>query len=166
MKKVKAYVGIGSNIDKVKNIKGCLNYLKYFFSEIRISPIYQSKAVGMEGDDFYNLVVRFKTSLGIKALEYKLREIEYCFGRKRNQPPHTSRTLDIDLLLFGNLVCEKHNVPRDDITNYIFVLKPLCDIEPDLIHPIRHEKISMLWEKFDKSLQVIQPLEDNILDNK
>ena len=88
MKKVNAYVGIGSNINKVKNIKGCLNYLKYFFSEIRISPIYQSKAVGMEGDDFYNLVVRFETSLGIKPLEYKLREIEYRFGRKRNQPPH------------------------------------------------------------------------------
>ena len=166
MTKVKVYVGVGSNIDKVRNIKGCLNHLKYFFSEIRISPIYQSKAVGMEGDDFYNLVVQFKTSLGIKALEYKLREIEYCFGRKRNQLPHTSRTLDIDLLLFGNLVSEKHNVPRDDITNYIFVLKPLYDIEPDLIHPIRHEKISMLWENFDKSLQAIQPLEGNILDNK
>ena len=120
----------------------------------------------MEGDDFYNLVVRFETSLGIKTLEYKLREIEYRFGRKRNQPPHTSRTLDIDLLLFGNLVCERHNVPRDDITNYIFVLKPLCDIEPDLIHPIRHEKISILWKKFDKSLQVIESLEGNILDNK
>ena len=166
MKKVKVYVGIGSNIDKIRNIKGCLTHLKHFFSEIRISPIYQSKAVGMEGEDFYNLVVRFETSLGIEALEYKLREIEYRFGRKRNQPPHTSRTLDIDLLLFGNLVCEKHNVPRDDITNYIFVLKPLCDLEPDLIHPIRHEKISILWKKFDKSLQVIESLEGNILDNK
>ena len=166
MRKVKVYIGIGSNIDKVRNIKGCLKYLKDFFSEIRISPVYQSKAVGMEGDDFYNLVVRFKTSLGIKALESKLREIEYCFGRKRNQPPHTSRTLDIDLLLFGNLISEKHNIPRDDITNYIFVLKPLYDIEPDLIHPIRHEKISILWEKFDKSLQTIQSLEGNILDNK
>ena len=166
MRKVKVYIGIGSNIDKVRNIKGCLKYLKDFFSEIRISPVYQSKAVGMEGDDFYNLVVRFKTSLGIKALESKLREIEYCFGRKRNQPPHTSRTLDIDLLLFGNLISEKHNIPRDDITNYIFVLKPLYDIEPDLIHPIRHEKISILWEKFDKSLQTIQSLEGSILDNK
>jgi len=166
MRKVEVYIGIGSNIDKVRNIRGCLDYLKDFFSEIKISPIYQSKAIGMEGDDFYNLVVRFKTSLGIKTLESKLREIEYCFGRKRNQPPHTSRTLDIDLLLFGNLISEKHNVPRDDITNYIFVLKPLYDIEPDLIHPIRHEKISILWEKFDKSLQAIQSLEGNILDNK
>ena len=72
MKTVQVYVGIGSNIDKVKNIDGCLSHLRDLFGEIKISPIYQSKAVGLDGDDFYNLVVRFKTNLGIKATEYKL----------------------------------------------------------------------------------------------
>ena len=165
MKKIQVYVGIGSNIDKVKNIRGCLSYLKDFFGEIKISPIYKSKAIGMEGNDFYNLVVRFKTNLGIKAIESKLREIEYHFGRKRDQLPHTPRTLDIDLLLFGNLISEKHNIPRGDITNYSFVLKPLYDIEPDLIHPTAGEKVSILWKKFDKSMQSIQSLESNILDS-
>ena len=99
---IQVYVGVGSNIDKIKNIKGCLRILEDLFGKIKISPIYQSKAIGMVGEDFFNLVVRFETTLGINALESKLREIEYYFGRKRNQPPHTSRTLDIDLLLFNN----------------------------------------------------------------
>ena len=165
MKTIQVYAGIGSNIDKVKNIKGCLNYLNDYFGEIKVSPIYQSEPVGMMGDDFYNLVIRFKTNFTIETIESKLREIEYHFGRKRYQPPHTSRTLDIDLLLFGNLIDKKHNIPREDITNYSFVLKPLCDIEPDLIHPVICEKVSILWEKFDKSKQSIQPLKSNILDN-
>ena len=98
-------------------------------------------------------------------MESKLREIEYYFGRKRNQPPHTSRTLDIDLLLFGNLVSEKRNIPRDDITKYGFVLKPLYDIEPDLIHPTIGEKIRVLWDKFDLQDQQMQILESDILEN-
>jgi 2-amino-4-hydroxy-6-hydroxymethyldihydropteridine diphosphokinase len=165
MKIVQAYVGIGSNIDKVKNIDGCLSHLRELFGEIKISPIYQSKAIGLDGDDFYNLVVRFETSFDIDILETKLREIEYYFGRKRNQPPHTSRTLDIDLLLFGNLVSKEHNIPRNDIIKYGFVLKPLCDIEPDLIHPTTGEKIIILWEKFDLPDQSMQILEGNILEN-
>ena len=68
MKIVQVYVGIGSNINKIKNIDGCLSHLKNFFGEIKISPIYKSKAVGLDGDDFYNLVVQFETSFGIDIL--------------------------------------------------------------------------------------------------
>ena len=138
---------------------------KNLFGEIKISPIYQSEPVGLKGDDFYNLVVRFETSYDIDVLETKLREIEYYFGRQRNQPPHTSRTLDIDLFLFGDLISEEHNVPRNDIIKYGFVLKPLCDIEPNLIHPTKGEKIRILWEKFDCSDQAMQVLEGNIFEN-
>ena len=165
MRMTQVYIGIGSNIDKEKNINGSLSSLRDYFGKIDVSPIYQSKAVGMDGDDFYNLVVQFETNMSIEILESRLREIEYQFGRKRNQAPHTSRTLDIDLLLFGNLISEKHNIPRGDITNYSFVLKPLYDIEPDLIHPTAGEKVSILWKKFDKSMQSIQSLESNILDS-
>jgi len=165
MRMTQVCIGIGSNINKVKNINGSLSSLRNYFGKINVSPIYQSKAVGMDGDDFYNLVVQFETNMGIEILESRLREIEYNFGRKRNQAPHTSRTLDIDLLLFGNLVSEKHNIPRDDITNYSFVLKPLCDVEPDLIHPIMGKTMRVLWGKFDSSKQPIIPLENNILEN-
>ena len=165
MKMISVYIGIGSNIDKRKNIQGSLNDLKSSFSEIKISPIYQSKPIGMIGDDFYNLVVKIKTSLGIEDLELKLREIEYRFGRKRNQPPHTSRTLDIDLLLFGDIISSEHNIQRDDITNNSFVLKPLCHIEQDLIHPVIGEKISTLWEKFDISTQPIKSIEADTFQN-
>jgi len=150
---VKVYTGIGSNIDRKKNIRSGLNELKSRYGEIQISPVYNSKAFGFDGDDFYNLVVGFKTDFGIDELEVQLRQIEYQFGRKRNETPYSSRTLDIDLLLYGDLVSEKYHVPRDDITVYGFVLKPLCDIEPDLIHPVTGETMCTLWKKFDSSKQ-------------
>ena len=158
MSLTEVYVGLGSNIDKKHNVNRCLLKLRSRFGKIRISPIYQSKAIGMKGDDFYNLVVQLKTNLNIEELEKKLREIEYLFGRERDQAPHSPRTIDIDILLFGSLISEKHNIPRGDIVKYSFVLKPLCDIDPDLIHPILGESISSLWDKFDISSQQIRDI--------
>ena len=77
MSLTEVYVGLGSNIDKKHNVNRCLLKLRSRFGKIRISPIYQSKAIGMKGDDFYNLVVQLKTNLNIEELEKKLREIEY-----------------------------------------------------------------------------------------
>ena len=156
MKITQVYIGVGSNIDKLKNIDGCLANLKKYFRKLDVSPIYQSKAIGMEGEDFYNLVVKFETSLSLEDVELKLREIEYNFGRKRNQIPHSPRTLDIDLLLYGDFISKKNNIPRDDITKYSFVLKPLYELEPNLIHPVESIKISALWEKFDTTKQPLK----------
>lgn len=153
MTTTQVYLGIGSNIDRETNIRGGLNKLKSQYGELRISPVYESTTFGFEGDDFYNLVVGFNTEISVDELEIQLREIEYQFGRKRNETRYSSRTLDIDLLLYGDLVSEQHHVPRVDITEYGFVLKPLCDIEPDLIHPVTGETMSALWEKFDASKQ-------------
>ena len=147
------YIGVGSNIDKYKNIDGCLTDLSSHFKKIEISPIYQSKAIGMDAEDFYNLVVKFETNSTLERLKSKLREIEKRFGRERTHIQNNSRTLDIDLLLFGNLVSKKNNIPRDDITRYSFVLKPLYDLEPNLVHPASGVKVSTLWQKFDESKQ-------------
>ena len=107
----------------------------------------------MEAEDFYNLVVKFETNSTLERLKSKLREIEKRFGRERTHIQNNSRTLDIDLLLFGSLVSKKNNIPRDDITRYSFVLKPLNDLEPNLVHPASGVKVSTLWQKFDESKQ-------------
>ena len=111
------------------------------------------KAFGFEGDNFFNLVVGFYSTLPVDETEIKLRNIEYQFGRKRDEPRYSSRTLDLDLLLFGDLVCDKHELPRIDIVNYAFVLKPLCDIAPDLIHPSTGKSIQTLWDEFSMQQQ-------------
>ncbi len=150
MTTTQVYLGIGSNIERKKNICAGVNELKSRYGELQISPVYESKAFGFDGDDFYNLVVGFKTDFSIDELEVQLREIEYQFGRKRNETHYSSRTLDIDLLLYGDLVCDKHELPRIDITNYAFVLKPLYDLDPDLVHPVIGETIGSLWKNFNK----------------
>lgn len=151
------YIGIGSNIDRETNIRNGLIELKSRYGDLQVSPVYECEALGFEGDEFYNLVVGLKTGLAIDDLVFQLREIEYQFGRKRKETRYSSRTLDIDLLLYGDLISEKRHVPRSDIIEFGFVLKPLCDIAPELKHPITGESMRHLWEKFDASTQAMEP---------
>ncbi len=154
----KVYLGIGSNIDREASVRNGLAALKALYCQLQISPVYESKAYGFEGDDFYNLVVAFETDVDIDTLEKQLKNIEHQSGRKKGDSSYCPRTLDIDLLLYGNLVCDKHQLPREDIINYAFVLKPLCDLAPDLIHPVEKKTISELWENFDSPDQVINQI--------
>jgi len=152
------YLGIGSNIDRETSIRNGLTALKSLYGELQISPVYESKAFGFEGDDFFNLVVGFKTEFDIDKVETQLKEVELQSGRKQSEISHSPRTLDIDLLLYGDLICDKHELPRVDITEYAFVLKPLCDLAPDLIHPVEKKTIHELWTNFDASNQEIKQI--------
>ncbi len=135
------YVSVGSNIDKAKNIEAGLNSLREIFGELSISPIYETAAVGFEGDDFYNLVVGFESDLSAHAVFQILRELEFKHGRSPNSQKFSPRHLDLDLLLYGDEIIDDGilKLPRADIEKYAFVLQPLADIAPDLIHPI-HQK--------------------------
>jgi 2-amino-4-hydroxy-6-hydroxymethyldihydropteridine diphosphokinase len=152
------YLGLGSNIDREESIRGGLTALKSQYGELQISPVYESKAFGFEGDDFFNLVVGFESELDIDVIETQLKEIEFQSGRKRNDNSFCPRTLDIDLLLYGDLICDKHELPRIDISEYAFVLKPLCDIAPELVHPVENKTMSELWNNFDASEQAINQI--------
>ena len=158
MTKTQVYLGIGSNIDREANIRNGLEEIRSCYGELTLSPIYETEAFGFEGDDFYNLVVGFKTELPINELAHDLREIEYQFGRSRNETRYSSRTLDVDLLLFGDAVHDKYHVPRSDITEFGFVLKPLSDITPNLKHPVLGETMIQLWNKFDSSREVMRSM--------
>ena len=148
---VQIYVGIGSNIDREKNISGGITELKKKFESVIVSPVYECASCGFEGADFLNLVAGFETEQDIEQVSNSLRDIEFRFGRKRSQERFSSRTLDIDILLYGDYINAEKGIPRADIVDYDFVLKPFVDIAPDLIHPQMGKKLSSLWSDFDKS---------------
>ena len=149
----KGYISIGSNIDKDKNILASLHALEHHFGELTVSSIYESDSVGFTGDTFYNLVVGFNTELSVKEVAKQLRQIELDNGRTRNSQKFSPRTLDLDLILYDDLIINdgRLQIPRDEIEHYAFVLEPLAEIAPTLKHPISHLSYAELWEKFDKT---------------
>jgi len=147
------YISIGSNINKGVNIPSSLKALKQAFGELRLSSIYETEPVGFIGDSFYNLVVRFESSLGAKEVAKLLRQIELDHGRARESQKFSARTLDLDLILYGNQIISdgRLQIPRDEIERYAFVLEPLAEIAPDEKHPISGKTFGELWGQFDKT---------------
>ena len=149
----KGYISIGSNIDKDKNILASLRALEHHFGQLTISSIYESEPVGFTGDTFYNLVVSFNSNLSVKEVAKQLRQIELDNGRTRDCQKFSARTLDLDLILYDDLILNdgRLQIPRDEIERYAFVLEPLAEIAPTLKHPISHLSYAELWGKFDKT---------------
>jgi 2-amino-4-hydroxy-6-hydroxymethyldihydropteridine diphosphokinase len=150
-----AYISIGSNIERDKNIPSSLAALTQCFGTLTVSSVYESEPVGFTGAAFYNLVVAFESDWEVKAVGKKLRQIEQEHGRTREAQKFSARTLDLDLILYGDLVISdgRLQIPRDEIERYAFVLEPLAEIAPDLTHPLHHKNYAQLWQEFDKSEQ-------------
>ena len=146
------YISIGSNIDKDKHIPASLLALENQFGPLTCSSIYESDAVGFEGETFYNLIVEFNSTLEVKDVAKLLRQTELDNGRERNSQKFSSRTLDLDLILYDDLILNdgRLQIPRDEIERYAFVLEPLAEIAPDLKHPISQLSYGELWDRFDK----------------
>ena len=146
------FVSIGSNIDPEKNIPECVRILEQRFGVLLRSPVYESEPVGFEGENFYNMVVGFDTELTPEELVDKLHEIEGGFDRSRETGSFSPRTMDLDLLLYNDLILKQENisVPREEIMKYAFVLRPLADIVGSYTHPETGRCYSELWREFDK----------------
>lgn len=146
----RVFVSVGSNIDRARNIRSALDAMAAQFGELVISEIYESEAVGFEGQNFYNLVVAFDTDLGLDELVARLHDIEYAHGRARSNRKFAPRTLDLDLLIYGGLVdhATPHDVPRHEITEYAFVLRPLSEIAGDEVHPESGQTYAQMWQAF------------------
>lgn len=151
----RVYIGIGSNIDRETNIREGINAIKQQFGTVDVSSVYESEAYGFEGDNFYNLVAGFSTELSLIELVEKLREIEYSFGRKRHEERFLSRTLDLDLLLYNGIVRhdDEFDLPRQDITEYSFVLCPLAELAGGEKHPELGNTFNEMWQQFNKDKQ-------------
>jgi 2-amino-4-hydroxy-6-hydroxymethyldihydropteridine diphosphokinase len=142
-----AWLGVGSNLDADTHIRAGIDELEKQFGEVILSPVYASEAVGFEGNDFINLVVRIETGLQPLALRQYLRDLEDHFGRNRDVPKFSDRLLDIDILLYDDLVLRSPllEIPRDEILEFSHVLKPLADLDPELVHPAELRSMAELW---------------------
>jgi 2-amino-4-hydroxy-6-hydroxymethyldihydropteridine diphosphokinase len=147
------FISIGSNIDKEIHIPSSLRALEKEFGVLLLSSVYESEAVGFEGDVFHNMVVGFESDKDVKSVAKILRQIELDHGRTRDSRKYAARTLDLDLILFGDLIFHEGRlqIPRDEIERYAFVLEPLAEIVPDLTHPISHQTYAQMWAEYDKS---------------
>ena len=145
------YVSIGSNLDPENMVRRGVAALRDEFGAVHCSPVYHNAAVGFDGAPFLNLVCRFDSDRPVTAIDQVLHRIEDDNGRRRDGPDVSSRTLDLDLLLYGDLRLQqgKLKLPRDEITRYAFVLRPLADLAPDLKYPGSETTMSELWQRFD-----------------
>lgn len=145
----KVYVSVGSNINRAHNIRSCIAALEANFGKIQCSSVFETIAVGFEGDNFYNLVVCFEAENAQQVSDI-LHRIEEEHGRKRGEKRFSDRTLDIDLLLFGekDLKSDGYDVPRDEIIRYAFVLAPLAELAPHEKHPHLGTTYADLWVQY------------------
>lgn len=148
----RVYVSIGSNIEPLRYIRTGLAQMQQQFGSLTLSSVYESEAVGFEGDPFYNLVAGFDTDMEVHAVARTLRMIEKQNDRKRTGNRFSARTLDLDIVLYDDLILKDEEVelPRDEISQYAFVLLPLAEIAPNLKHPVTGQRLSELAQTFDK----------------
>ena len=156
----RVFAGVGSNIDRERNIRAGMEAMRRDFGELRVSPVYESRAVGFEGENFYNLVVEFRSALPPAAIAGRLHDIERDCGRARSPRKFEPRTLDLDLLLYDDVVChdEGLSLPREDIMRFAFVLRPLSELAGNLRHPVSGRTFADLWSAFSDRGQELWPV--------
>lgn len=154
------FLSIGSNIDKEHNIQAGTDALQRRFGALVCSTVYESESVGFDGDNFYNLVASIETDEDVESVVSALKQIEDAHGRTRSGPRFSSRTLDIDILLYDDLIRDDEvvSVPRDEILKNAFVLKPLAELVGENLHPQTGTSYRELWEQFDQSSQRLWPV--------
>jgi len=161
----RAYVGAGSNIEPERHLGTAVRSLRQMFGDLELSSVYRTTAVGFDGDDFLNIVVSFSTALPPERLVVALDRIEAAAGRRRGQERFSSRSLDLDLLMYADQVVDEPGLrlPRADIIEYAFVLAPLAELAPDLVHPVEGATMAELWSRFATGDQSITRLAESPL---
>ena len=149
----RVYLSLGSNIDAASNLRAGMRDLRDKYRHLQVSTVYESEAVGFEGDNFINFVVGLDTDEDVHTTQASMSSIEEAHGRVRGAEKFSSRTLDIDILLYDDLVINEKglSLPRDEIEKYAFVLQPLAELAPDLKHPISGKTYQEIWSEFDKA---------------
>jgi 2-amino-4-hydroxy-6-hydroxymethyldihydropteridine diphosphokinase len=147
-----AYVAAGSNVRPRASLAKALALLARDFPGLRASRAFANPAVGFTGDDFINLVVAFPANLPTEALLERLKAVERACGREPGAPKWGPRALDLDLLLHGDAVgrIAGRTLPHPDLLTRAWVLGPLAELEPDLVHPVTGERIEAMWRGFDQ----------------
>ena len=149
----RVFVAAGSNIEPERNLALATREMQRSFPDIRFSPWYRNKAVGFEGADFINYVAGFTTELSVHEVVERLRAIEELCGRPRGAPKYEPRSMDLDILLYGDFICDEPGLklPRPDLVRRAFMLGPMADLAPEVVHPSLHVTIGELWRGFDQA---------------
>ena len=154
------YVAAGSNIEPERHLAMAVRELERQFPGMRFSPWYRNTAVGFEGEDFINFVAGFPTDLPVDEVLQRLHAIETLCGRPREALRWAPRSMDLDVLLYGELVCQEPHLklPRPDLLKRAYMLGPLADLAPDLVHPTEKLTIGELWQRFDRAAHPLVPV--------
>lgn len=157
----RVYISLGSNINRFQHISAALDALDQSFSPLSLSRFFDCEPVGFEGDNFLNLVVGFDCNLSIAQLSTRLTDIENANGRERTGPKFSSRTLDIDILTYDNLVgvIDGVTLPREEITENAFVLWPLSEVAPKEMHPCLNVSYQSLWQQYNQASQKLSAID-------
>jgi 2-amino-4-hydroxy-6-hydroxymethyldihydropteridine diphosphokinase len=158
----RVYVAAGSNIDPQANLTRAEAELARIFGALQVSPWYRNAAVGFAGEDFINFVFGFETALSVRDTQAQLREVETRCGRPRNAPKWAARAMDLDILLYADLVLHEPQLtlPRPDLLLRPYMLGPLADIAPQLRHPTAGRTIARLWaglKSIDHEMIAVRP---------
>ena len=156
------YVAAGSNVLPLEHLRRALDELDRSFAPLTVSHAYANAAVGFAGDDFVNLVVGFSTPLAVGEVLARLHDAETACGRPRDAPKWAPRTMDLDILLYGTVVCDTPGLklPRPDLLRRPYMLGPAAEIAPGLVHPTAHRTLAELWQE----LQLREPHELRIVE--
>lgn len=154
-------LSLGSNLDPANQLRSCLDALLLNFQDLSLSSVFESEAVGFQGDNFLNMVVGVQTDLPLAELSKMLKGIEDKHGRDRSQPKFSGRTLDIDILTYDNLAGDFNGItlPRAEITENAFVLWPLSQVAGKQKHPVVRQSFADLWAQYDKDKQKLWPVD-------
>lgn len=153
------YLGIGSNITPQRHVSAALQALSRDYGPLTVSTLYRSEPLGMEGADFINAVVGFVSDVSLDALRRRLKVLERESGRDHSEKL-AGRELDLDLLLYGNETISTGElvVPRPDVLEYAFVLRPLAEIAPTKRHPVTERTYAWHWDHFEGAHVALEPI--------
>jgi 2-amino-4-hydroxy-6-hydroxymethyldihydropteridine diphosphokinase len=160
--RVDVFLSIGSNIAPEDNLRMACRELSAGFGDLTLSSVYRNEAVGFEGDDFLNMVVGFSTEVDPEYVFARLDQLHTQAGRVYQDNPFCSRTLDLDMLLYGDLIRQRLKLPHTDIEKYGFVLRPMVEVAPELRHPVTGKTMSQLWDGFDTEKNPMQKVDIGI----
>ena len=144
----RVYVALGSNVEPERHIAMAVQAMRGRFGALILSPVYRNQAIGFAGEDFLNAVAGFDCTLKVPELKAALDQIERDCGRQRGAARFAPRTLDLDLLLYGDTVDAAAKLPRAEILRYNFMLKPLADIAASVRHPVTKQTYAEHWANF------------------
>jgi 2-amino-4-hydroxy-6-hydroxymethyldihydropteridine diphosphokinase len=156
----RVFVAMGSNIDPELRMQQAGRALKAHFDAVRFSHCYRNAAFGFDGPAFVNAAVALSTSLSIGALLQALREIEALCGRSPSDPKWEPRAMDLDLLLYDDVVGigPGYTLPRPDLIKRVYMLGPLAELAPEQIYPPSGPSIGELWQRFPRTDDALEAM--------